>query len=63
MKVLYCEGCKIKVAEIFDARMKKGCVVICSKCNIKRIASNIERGSSNTFDINEFFKGILNDKI
>lgn len=50
MKILYCEGCKIKVAEIkIGSKIKKGTVVLCKNCETKRIASDLaSKNKTNT---------------
>ena len=52
MKTIYCEGCKIKVAEIAKgSKLKKGMVMICSRCETKRKASDLaSKSNTNPFD-------------
>lgn len=42
MKTLYCSGCSIVVAKIkLGSQLRKGMVALCSKCEIKRKASDL----------------------
>ena len=55
-KIIYCESCGIKVADItVGSKIRKSAVMLCSSCNVKRIASDMKKnlnkqsGTSNPF--------------
>jgi len=66
-RVLYCQGCSIKVAVIVEgSKIKKGMVVLCSACESMRKASDLAnktKGSDySDFDYKDMFKDIFKGK-
>ena len=57
---IYCNGCKRYLGEIRDGKLMKGISYLCSKCEIKRIASDMAKKNSYDPDISNFFNDIFN---
>lgn len=58
-KILYCTGCNIKVAMIAEgSKLKRGMVVLCENCDMKRKASDLSRRTE-TNNFNDLFGGIF----
>lgn len=61
-RVLYCQGCSIKVAIICEgSQIKKGMVVLCSCCETQRKASDLASKTKGykDFDYNDMFGDIF----
>lgn len=54
--IVHCEGCRVKVAEIASgSKVKKGAVMLCPACEVKRKASDLANKSRPT----DLFDGIF----
>ena len=65
---IFCEGCKQYMGEIRDATLRKGIVYLCTRCETKRLASDLaQKNSRSQYDTGgsdalDFLNSILSKK-
>lgn len=58
-KKIYCTGCNTYLGIIREATLRKDVHCLCKKCEVKRLALEMQRNSRPSVDMGEIFGGIF----
>lgn len=56
MRKIFCTGCNKYLGDIRDAKLLKGIKFLCPKCEIKRIASVLHRGTNRNYSASDILR-------